>query len=291
MIRHVIALAALAPLGCSSAPEPAAAPRPAADLLAPAPAARAPMPVKWSDYNFHVDGEKLWGSISPRGTAYSVHLYDGPSDLKYQAGSLHGSASSDGSAAFEIDLRESLGGALVDDLKRFAPDVTLVLETPTKRAEARLPPMAFTSLPATIAGELAHGPFLFGAEPKDANEHDCLLEIAGDHAATRPRACKLREVDEVAVVHLGDVRGKKACTGYGEMGVRPGHKTLTMSLHETRVDVYERRTGKRLDGSVFPPEAVCPKAATVTAGQTEIDNALNWPPAEAWIKARAAKLQ
>lgn len=277
--------------GCSSgsAPEPASAP-PAADLRSPAPPARQPMTIRMSDYYFHVDGEKMSGSLSPAGTAYAVAISDAPADLHYQVGSYKGEADSKGRARFEIDLRAALGRATLAELKRFDPGLTLILETPTRHGEAKLPPLPFDSLVTLLAHSLEKGPFSFGDEPKDANEHDCLLFSAGPRSAMLPRPCKLEQVDQVALPQLGEVRGKKTCGGYGDLGFGPGHKTLSMSLHETRVDLYERRTGKLLQTKVFPPDTECPKAVTVQTGEHDIDNRLNLPKAEAWLKDIARKL-
>ena len=79
-----------------------------------------------------------------------------------------------------------------------------------------------------------------------------------------------------------EAKGKKTCAGYKDDRGNAG-PDVTLNLKETIVDVFERRTGKRVQTRTFEPDELCP--SLVTGGATQQDSMTPYEPIRQWLRS------
>ncbi len=114
----------------------------------------------------------------------------------------------------------------------------------------------------------AKEPVVFADEPKEGPV-DAAIMLWGPARFTIHRkgdARQVRDIDWVAMYTWVPTGKTRKCSGYRAMGEVIG-TTLEFRLGETRVDLYQRRTGEKVAEKTFAPMG-CPQLATTGGAET-----------------------
>jgi hypothetical protein len=233
-----------------------------------------------------IKGHGGYISVLPAGTECSIDVHDGDPGMTISIAGQTRELAAGGNVELRVNMLRRVRDSTLNELKKVTLDEKLLVKIHDQRGEVALTPVDLTNIGGYIRDGLKKGPFLFGAdEPPDPQPHDCLMVVGYGTPQVFPPTCKLGQIDEVAVVEIGkEPKGKKRCRGYGQYGLPTDD--LDMTLFETVVAVYDRRTGATVETKRLPPLTECPRVVSLTPGQREIWSGLAWPKALAWAKAR-----
>ena len=253
-----------------------------------------PLAIEWvKDEKFQVKGSpKQYADVGIFRGTYQVTIYGFPKQTKWSALDKKGVIDSDIYSILKIaDMSDKLGDVPADPEKqrdaKLDPGATLALELPNgATASIKLPPSGLGLSVDEALKKIENGPVLFGNEPPGGKPMESILYANGFSSPLFGRATKLRDVYALAkATLLPDVKGTKKCTGYKGKDDKPT-SDLELSLKETEVVIYERRTGNVLQKKTFPPDTGCPMFTFRRADETTHDSSIPTQAIEAWLRTQ-----
>jgi hypothetical protein len=246
-----------------------------------------------SDIRFRIAGEKdMWGQAMVTQDQLTVFFREFPPGTVLTVGNSTATADDEGFATAETKISALFGGlptAGVGSLEAVLEGATFSVTPPGGKAiQVTLPPQKAYGVKDTLLS-VAQGSLLFSGEVEGPGPirnaiwwHFSGQEVIGTPAAT------VAEIDAVVVVErLGDAT--KICTGYTGDDGSP-QPDVTLHLKDTVVAIYERRTGREVAKTTFPPNPECPTWLSVEKGfAASRDSSEPLDDMRAWIATQVGK--
>jgi hypothetical protein len=167
-------------------------------------------------------------------------------------------------ASLEVMLPFELGGVSIadgrDHNKKIDLGAKLVLEWPTTEPlETDVPPQKIWSGVAKALASIDKSPVKFVGEPESEGVDTVVaLDINGYIREVLGSGEKLQDIDLLATESRSETARTKKCTGY-EKG------DIELTMMDSVVKLYERRSGKLVEEKTFAGQDRCPSVAFVSS--------------------------
>ncbi len=216
---------------------------------------------------------------------YVIKLEGVPAGTKVKTGDQEHTVDSDTLDLIKVPIKETIGAFTIDELENFDPGFSVVFTfADGGTAETKAPPTGVAYGVSDLLKTVENGPVTFGTEVDDPNKTDSLYSpgaLSGKEWIGKKG--KLSELDYIAVSRqLPEEKGTKVCTGYTSDS-KPA-PDLTLSLKETEVIVYDRRTGAKVDTKVFAPDNECPMFSFRSSGDNTEDSTPPYEAVDSWLR-------
>lgn len=246
-----------------------------------------------SDIRFRIKEEKdMWGQAMIVDGSYSLFVKGFPPGTTISVGTATATVDEEGDAMVETKVVALFGSLPTESLGQ--PDATIdgsvftVTPPGAGAIEVKIPPQSAYGVKDTLL-TVASGPLLFSGETSTEGPvrnavwfHGIERRLIGAPAPT------LADLDAVVIVVRPDSDKTKVCTGYTDDAGKP-QPDVTMRLKDTVVKIIERRTGRVVAETSFPPSEECPTWLTAKEGAAEVRD--SYEPSDAmlaWITDQIA---
>jgi hypothetical protein len=183
-----------------------------------------------------------------------------------------------------VDWSSQIASSHISELEKqeMNPEATLSLTLPNGASgDVALPPIPLSVMAvADMLAEVEKGPVMFPDEPDDNATDTVALLLYSTHVELFGERTPIQEFDAIALVDQRDkVLGTHVCTGYDD-------GNFTLLLKESRVRIFERRTGKLRSEHVFEPSNKCPLIALRFGGKDEGDSPTPTDDIRDWVRSQ-----
>jgi hypothetical protein len=222
-----------------------------------------------SDIRFRITGEKdMWGQAMVIEDRLTVFFREFPPGTVLTVGNSTATADDEGVATAETKISALFGALPTEAVGK--SDATLegasfsVTPPGGDAIQVTLPPQTAYGVKDTLLST-AQGPLLFSGEIESPGpiRNAIWWNYSGQEVIGTP-APTVAEIDAVVVVERPEGT-TKTCTGYADENGN-SQPDVTLHLKQTVVTIHERRTGRKVATTTFPPDPECPTWLTAERG-------------------------